>query len=94
MIYCLASYYLASNVVPKEIWFVPGCHAEPRVGESIGSEHKDRNKLVKVEDRSNACEHPVLINHQEIECATAVLNRTLKWFCRFIFVWFQKNFCI
>ena len=28
-----------------------GCHAEPRVGESIGSKHKDRNKLVKVEGR-------------------------------------------
>ena len=28
-----------------------GCHAEPRVGESIGSKHKDRNKLVKIEGR-------------------------------------------
>ena len=28
-----------------------GCHAEPRVGESIVSKHKDRNKLVKVEGR-------------------------------------------
>ena len=51
------------------------------IGESIGSELKDRNKWVKVEDRSNECEHPVPINHQEIECATAVPNRTaLKWF--------------
>ena len=43
------------------------CHAEPRVGESIGSKHKDMNKLVKKEDRSNGCEHPVPLNHQEIE---------------------------
>ena len=28
-----------------------GCHVEPRVGERIGSKHKDRNKLVKVEGR-------------------------------------------
>ena len=43
------------------------CHAEPRVGESIKSEHKDRNELVKIENRSNECEHPVPVNHQEIE---------------------------
>ena len=77
-----------------------GCRAEPRVGESIRSEHKDRNKLVKIEDRPNECEHPIPINHQEIEamkqwqCATAVLNRTLKWFGWFVFVWFQTIFFV
>ena len=37
------------------------------VGESIRSDHKDRNKLVKIEGRSNECEHPVPLNDQEIE---------------------------
>ena len=45
-----------------------GCRAEPRVGESIRSEQNIRIKLVKIEDRSNECEHPVpVINHQETE---------------------------
>ena len=39
-------------------------HAEPRFGESIGSKHKDRNKLVNIEGRTNECEHPVPVNHQ------------------------------
>ena len=30
------------------------------------SVHKDRIKLVKIGDRSNECEHPVPVNHQEI----------------------------
>ena len=71
-----------------------GCHAEPRVGESIGSKHKDRNKLVKVEGRWNECEHPVPLNHQETEWVTAVPNRTLKWFGWFVSVRFLTNFCI
>ena len=28
-----------------------GCHAEPKVGESIGSKNNDRNKLVTLEGR-------------------------------------------
>ena len=44
-----------------------GCHAEPKVGEIIRSKHKVRIKLVKIEDRSNECEHPVSLNHQETE---------------------------
>ena len=40
---------------------------EPRVGESIGSKHKDRNKLVKIECRLNECEHWVPLNVPEIE---------------------------
>ena len=42
-----------------------GCHAEPRVGEGMRSDHKDRNELVKIEDRSNECEYPIPVNHQE-----------------------------
>ena len=41
------------------------CHAEPRVGEGMRSDHKDRNELVKIEDRSNECAHPIPVNHQE-----------------------------
>jgi hypothetical protein len=42
-----------------------GCHAEPRVGESIGSKQHDRNKLGKTEGRPNELENLVPLNHQE-----------------------------
>ena len=42
---------MADTFVPSKYGLGSGCHAEPRVGESIGSKHKDRNKLVKVEGR-------------------------------------------
>ena len=34
----------------------PGCYAVPRVGESIGSKHKERVKLVKA-DQMNVNNH-------------------------------------
>ena len=87
---------------PRKKWNRPrnkyglgsGCHAESRVGESIGSKHKDRNKLVKIEGRWNECEHWVPFNVPEIEWVTAVPNRTLKWFGWFVSVRFLMNFCI
>ena len=55
----------SSSRMASENGLGSGCHAEPRVGESIRSEHKDRNELIKIEDRSNECEHPIPVNHQE-----------------------------